>query len=292
LSALPGTIAVVPWRFSEDVEPYAERVLPLLATSPAEYTIALSVIDTVRGGHAWSDQPMLFGWLEEDGEVRGAISRNPPYELLLSVVPEAETAGLVTALRDTGAAVPGVNGAIETVERFAAAWTAGTGLRATTAFELRLFALGSLQPLDPPPAGRARAAAAADLELAMAWFAAFEAELGLPVTESEPRARRQIAAGRLWLWEDDGGTVVAMAGRNAAAAGVARIIAVYTPPEQRGRRYGGAVTAACAADALARDAERVVLFTDLAAPAPNAVYQRIGFRPLSDHRVVRFDDAA
>jgi hypothetical protein len=271
------------------VEPYAQRVLPLLAKRPAEYTIALSVIDTVRGGQAWSEEPMLFGWLEEDGEVRGAVSRNPPYELLLSIVPEAETTRLVAALRETGAAVPGVHGAIDTVERFAAAWTAGTRLRATTAFELRLFALGSLQPPDPPPAGRARPAAAADRELVMTWFAAFEEELGLPVTESEPRARRQIEAGRLWLWEDDGGTAVAMAGRNAAAAGVARITAVYTPPEHRGRRYGGAVTAACAADALARDAERVVLFTDLAAPAPNAVYRRIGFRGLSDHRVVRFD---
>ena len=185
----------MPWTFSEDVEPYAERVLPLLGASPAEHTVGLSVIDTVRGGHAWSEEPMLFGWLEDDDGVRGAISHNPPYDVLLPVVPEAETAG--------------VNGAIETVERFAATWTAGTALHASTVLEMRLFALGLLQPPEPPPAGRARA---------------------------------------------------------------------------------GAVTAACAADALARDVDRVVLFTDLAAPAPNAVYQRIGFRPLSDHRVIRFDD--
>jgi predicted GNAT family acetyltransferase len=276
----------VPWRFTDDVEPYAERVLPLLGTSPADYTVALTVIDTLRAGHTFSDQPMLFGWLEDDGEVQGAISHNPPYDLLLSVVPDAD--GLAAALREHGAAVAGVNGDIPTVERFAAAWTAGTALRATTALQMRLFALGTLVPPDPPPPGRARAAGAADLATSMAWFAAFTEELELPATEKEARARHQIEEGRLWLWEDVDGAPVALAGRNAAAGGVARIGSVYTPPEHRGHGYAGAVTAACSADALARDAERVVLFTDLDNPAPNAVYQRIGFRPLSDHRVVRF----
>ena len=99
---------------------------------------------------------------------------------------------------------------------------------------------------------------------------------------------RAIADRLLWLWEDEAGAPVALALRTAAAAGVARINCVYTPPEQRGRRFGGAITAACCADALARDAERVVLFTDADNPAPNAVYQRIGFRPVADHRVVHF----
>jgi RimJ/RimL family protein N-acetyltransferase len=275
----------VPWRFSEDVEPYAERVLPLLGESPAEYTVALTVIDTLRAGLTFSDQPMLFGWLEDDGGVRGAISHNPPYDLLLSVVPDADE--LVAALREHGAAVPGVHGAVETVDRFAVAWTAGSALRATTAMEMRLFALGTLKPPDPPP-GRARAAGAADLDTAMAWLAAFTEELHLPATEQESRVRRQIQERRLWLWEDEDGAPVALAGRNAAAGGVARIGSVYTLPERRGRGYAGAVTAACSADALDRGVERVVLFTDLGNPAPNAVYQRIGFRALSDHRGVRF----
>jgi predicted GNAT family acetyltransferase len=99
--------------------------------------------------------------------------------------------------------------------------------------------------------------------------------------------RQTIEGGRLWLWED-GGEPVALALRTAAAEGVARVTCVYTPPERRGRRYGGAITAASCADALAREAERVVLFTDADNPAPNVVYERIGFRPVADHRVVRF----
>ena len=275
----------MPWRFTEDVEPYAERVLPLLSQNPAEYTVALTVIDNLLAGHRFSDEPMLFGWLEEDGEARGALSHNPPYDVLLSVVPDADE--LVAALRDAAVAVHGVNGTVDTVERFVAAWTEGTAARARTVFQMRLFELGTLEPPDPPPAGAARAATEADLPLAMNWFHAFTEELELPGAETESRAREQIAEGRLWLWEN--GAPVALAGRSVTAGGVARITSVYTPPEHRGRRYGGAVAAAASADALAGDAERVVLFTDLDNPAPNAVYQRIGFRPVSDHRVVHFE---
>jgi predicted GNAT family acetyltransferase len=121
----------------------------------------------------------------------------------------------------------------------------------------------------------------------MRWFDAFTDELGLPSRMEEPRVRQLIGEGLLWLWED-GGEPVALALRTAAADGVARVTCVYTPPERRGRRYGGAITATTCADALARDAERVVLFTDADNPAPNAVYERIGFRPVADHRVVRF----
>jgi RimJ/RimL family protein N-acetyltransferase len=274
----------VTWRFSEDVEPYAEAVLPLLRQNPAARTVALTVIDALRAGHRFSDQPMLFGWLEEDGEARGAISHNPPYDLLLSVVPDP--AELARALREADAAVPGVNGEVETVERFSAAWTDGIGLEAKTWLEMRLFELGTLEPPDPPPPGAARPAEVADLELAMRWFDAFTDELGLPDRLQEPYVRQTIDDGRLWLWDD--AEPLALALRTAPAEGVARVTCVYTPPERRGRRYGGAITAATCADALAREAERVVLFTDADNPAPNVVYERIGFRPVADHRVVRF----
>ncbi len=196
-----------------------------------------------------------------------------------------DAAELARALREAGADVPGVNGEVETVERFAAAWTDGTGLEAKTWLEMRLFELGALEPPDPPP-GAARTATAADLEIAMRWFDAFTDELWLPDRLQEPYVRRTIDDGHLWLWED--GEPVALALRTAAAESVARVTCVYTPPDRRGRRYGGAITAAACADALAREAERVVLFTDADNPAPNVVYERIGFRPVADHRVVRF----
>jgi predicted GNAT family acetyltransferase len=114
-------------------------------------------------------------------------------------------------------------------------------------------------------------------------------EAGLPPTELRAVARRQIEDGRLWLWHEPAGRPVALAGRSVVAAGVARIGPVYTPPRHRRRGYGSAVTAAVTADALDR-AGRVVLFTDLANPTSNAIYQRLGYRPVSDRLIVRFPE--
>jgi predicted GNAT family acetyltransferase len=63
---------------------------------------------------------------------------------------------------------------------------------------------------------------------------------------------------------------------------------VYTPPAQRGHGYGSAVTAAAARDILGCEAIPC-LYTDLANPTSNKIYQAIGFVPVSDRVEVRFD---
>ncbi len=278
----------VPWRLTSDVEDYAERTSSLLMSSPAEYTVPLTVLEAVRGGHRWSDEPMLFGWYEDGGDVCGAVFRTPPFELLLAVVPEEATAELVAVLRAAGTSVPGVNGDVGGAGRFAEAWTAATGERGTTTLALDLYELGMLRRPEPPPAGRGRAAGDEDLEIAVRWYTAFQEETPTPSTDVLPLVRERLDDRRLWLWEDGTGVPASLAARTPALAGVARIAPVYTPPEHRRRGYATAVTAACAADALARDAERVVLYTDLADPSANAMYQRIGFRPTGGRRVIQF----
>jgi RimJ/RimL family protein N-acetyltransferase len=278
----------VPWVISDSVDDFADRTWDLLAASPVQQTVPLTIVQSLRAGHRWSDMPPLFAWYEEDGETRGAVCMTPPFEMLLAMVPDDATAELVGSLRDGGIGLSGVNGEVATVERFAATWLQSTELRARTVFEQRLYMLGVLRPPDPPPPGRARPGVEADVELAAAWIAAFQEEAGVPVSGAESAARAAVAEERLWLWEGEDGAPVSLAARTVPAVGVARVAPVYTPPEQRRRGYGAAITAAVTADALARGADHVVLFTDLANPTSNAIYQRIGFAPVSDRRVVRF----
>jgi predicted GNAT family acetyltransferase len=279
----------VPWHLSDDVEAFADHAWDLLAAAPAEQTVALGIVEQLRAGHRWSEIAPMFGWHVDGGVVRGAVCMTPPFEMLLAAVPDDAFAELVAALRAADVAIPGVNGAVPTVERFVEAWVPGTGSQARTIFEQRLYALGTLQPPDPLPPGGARPATDADVELATRWLAAFQEEAGVPSTDVESYARASIADRRLLLWDDEDGVPVSLAGRTPAAAGVSRLAPVYTPPDRRRRGYGAAVTAACTADALERGADDVVLFTDLANPTSNAIYQRIGYRAMSDRRVVRFE---
>ena len=279
----------MPWTLTDDFEAYAGRVWDLLCATPADHTVALTVIESLRAGIRLSDERMAFGWYEDGDGVRGAVSMTPPFELLLAVVPDDTIGELARALRGADVHVPGVHGDDATVARFSAEWTAGTELRTVTTWRQRLYRLRTLRQPSPVPEGRARPASEGDVELAVDWYEGFQEDTGAHGGELEIMVRERIGGGRLWLWEDDSGTPVSLAGRTAPAAGVSRVAPVYTPREARRRGYGAAVTVACTDDALARGASEVVLFTDLANPTSNAIYQSIGFEPLSDRHVVRFE---
>lgn len=282
----------MPWHLTDDVELYAEQVGDQLRADPEQNTIALTVIENVRDGVRWSSEPMLFGWYDAS-PVLGAVSMTPPHTLHLGCLPDGSAGELVSALQARGARIPGVNGEAGAVDRFLSAWTAqGTSdmtSSTTTSRAERLYALGTLRSPDPMPAGEPRLARDDELDTLVAWVAAFQAEAGVTPTDVESAVRDRVSSGLLWVWEGADGAPVSLAARNRTAAGVARVGPVYTPPEHRRRGYGAAVTAACTRDALDRGADNVVLFTDLANPTSNAIYQQIGFRPLRGHKFVSFD---
>lgn len=69
---------------------------------------------------------------------------------------------------------------------------------------------------------------------------------------------------------------------------MARFGPVYTSKAQRGRGYGGAVTAALSQTALDAGARDVLLFTDLANSTSNALYRRLGYRAPGDYTSYAF----
>ena len=100
-------------------------------------------------------------------------------------------------------------------------------------------------------------------------------------------AREKISHGGVTVWEADG-RPVSIACNTRPVTGMVRIGPVYTPPEARGHGYGSAATAAASRRLLEAGAEEVVLFTDLANPVSNSIYQRIGYRPVEDRVVLAF----
>ena len=69
---------------------------------------------------------------------------------------------------------------------------------------------------------------------------------------------------------------------------MSRVAPVYTPPEHRANGYGSAVTAAVSQHVMNAGATSVVLFTDLANPTSNSIYQKIGYRPVYDSTELEF----
>jgi predicted GNAT family acetyltransferase len=278
------------WTFTSDPQRYAERVFGLLTSDPERNTLPLTVLESVRAGHRFGAGEMLFGWHEQDGEVTGAVSMTPPYGLLLAVLPPGAEDDLVAQLRTDQVRVPEVAGIVADVQRFVQCWLAGTDLGTEVLMRQRLYRLGELRAPAAWPVGSARAAGESDLDLVVGWMDDFrqEAEPGSAPSSAEIYEHR-MRLGLLWLWTDEAGEPVAVAGRNVMVAGVSRIGPVYTPPQFRRRGYGAAATYACTRDALAQGAQAVLLFTDLTNPTSNAIYQRLGYNPVDDRVIIRFN---
>ncbi|WP_042382465.1 GNAT family N-acetyltransferase [Streptacidiphilus melanogenes] len=270
------------WRLTEDVEQFRAAADAHLAADPAANTVLLTVSETVRrrGPFAFdADRPARFGWRSgPDGKAVAAFVETPPHGPLLSVM-DTESA---RALAGTLGPVPTVIGEDATVRAYAAA--TGRGWRVLRAE--RLFRLGEVTDPGSPPAGVARLAREADLPLLEGWFTDFAAFIG--EQQRNFHVADRVADGRLLLWQDETGRPVSMVGWSARVAGQVRVAPVYTPAELRGRGYAGAVVTQASRELQRSGAEQVLLFTDLANPTSNALYQRIGYRPLGDHTVVEF----
>lgn len=277
------------WTLTHELDFYLATAGVFLRSRPVQHTVHLSAAEAlrVRGNSVYGDASPLFGWWRRPGsEVTAALLHTPPHPLLLTALPDGSLQSLADALASRGSHLSGVNASAADAAAFAAAWTRLTGVTAHEFRHDRLYRLDRLEPPEPMPSGAARVAAAADRDLLESWLAAFGAEAGeMPGRRSAVDDR--LSHGGLTLWED-GGAAVSLAGANRRTAGTVRVGPVYTPPELRRRGYAGAVTAAVSQAALNDGADNVVLFTDIANPTSNSVYQRLGYRPVEDRVILAF----
>ena len=294
------------WRTTGDAAEFLAAAGEYLWRERARNTVILTVSEQLRlsparyaqpaGGDAADGDaadgpagcPLLGWWTDRAGAVGGAFLHTPPHPLLLTAVPAAAAAGLAAVL--AGRPLGGVNGYAEAVEAFAATWRAAVpGGQATEERRLRLYRLAELAWPDPAPDGAPRVAADRDAPLLAGWFAAFAAEVhDTDAGEDQAVAvRDKLSHGGVTVWEA-GGRAVSIAAVTRQVVKMVRIGPVYTPPELRGRGYASAVTAEVSRQAREAGAEEVLLYTDLANPTSNSIYQRIGYRAVEDRVVLAF----
>jgi RimJ/RimL family protein N-acetyltransferase len=280
----------MPWFLSDSLPEYSATVGGLLARRPAQHTILLGAIETLRaaGTRAFGAIAPVFGWWQEpDGEVSAAFLHTPPFPVALTSVPVPAAVALAQALAARARTVGGVNADPGGAEAFARAWHELTGDTVELHMRSRLFQLGGLRWPNPRPPGQARVAGPADRSLLIAWSEAFHREAQSGPEDVVSMVDDRLSYRGLSLWED-AGQPVSMAGLTRIAAGQVRVGPVYTPPGLRGRGFAGAVTCVVSQAALDAGADRVLLFTDLANPTSNALYQRLGYESLEDRAVWSF----
>ena len=271
--------------FHADPTAFAQAARPVASRSPcSEAFVAIWCAGLVRHPPG-RDVPWLLMTAETGGAraIAMQLGRQP---LLLEHSDPAAARVIAHVLADAGHPVPGVDGSEAACAAFAQVWHERTGRVTHERVRLRHHVLDAVSDVRAP-SGSARQAGEADADWLVRANDAFADEAKVPrAPQGTARmVRERLADTRYRVWDDQG--IVSFLGANLVDGGYARIGPVYTPPEHRGRGYATALVAFASRELIARGATRVFLTTDLANPVSNAIYARVGFRPVDD--TVAFD---
>lgn len=227
--------------------------------------------------HPFHD-PIYLSTVESNGQVVACAVRPPPDGLTLTSAPSGAVELLVSDVATAFDVLPLVNGPEREAIEFARSWSAARGCDFSISFLWRWYVLDRVPVPARQPPGRLRLAGADDRERVGEWADAYARAVR---TFVDVRAffERRIRTRSLYLWDDGGPrSLVAVSGLTPSSA---RISAVYTPPESRGKGYARAAVAAVSGKVL-DDGRICVLFADRTDPGPNAIYSQIGYRPMQD----------
>jgi predicted GNAT family acetyltransferase len=268
-----------------DATSFLERTREFLLEREAEHNLILGLSGRLQTDPRLYGEDPYFASVSDGERVVGVTMRTPPHNLILSLIDD--NAALEPIAEDAQAvfgSLPGVVGPKEPVARFARLWEERTGASAQVGIQQRVYRASEAVP-PKGVSGSMRTYEEADRDMVVGWMDAF-------IREALPQAPPEDALGWLErnlsnpdagieLWVDEG-EPVSFAGYGGSTPNGIRVGPVYTPPELRRRGYASALTAELTRMLLAGGRTFCFLFTDLANPTSNSIYQRIGYEPVSD----------
>jgi len=200
---------------------------------------------------------------------------------------------LIEGMSQAGVSIPGVMAEKSLAEMFAQQYTAKHGgLAATINTSQRIYELSEVNPAIPK--ANLRLAQESDMPFLPYWDAGFFSDcFDEPPTVGEDIEpyRHIIRSNRVYIMEDKG-VPVTMAKISRDLQTVCAIGYVYTPPYFRRKGYATACVAAISQIGLERGFSKCVLYTDLANPTSNSIYQKIGYRPICESLEIKLVEKA
>jgi len=279
-----------------DVAAFAARVTPFLAAHEAEHNLLLGLLSTLQSNPGFYGEFLLALVMDGDAGAQTADDeaalcvaiQTPPHNVALSLLAvgadaEAVMAALAGDLRADHTTLPGVTAPKSLAPIFAWHWQTVSGQAYQVAVEERIYKLTAVRPVTGVP-GVFRRATPDDRALLIEWVEAFHAEAlaGAPAEAARTVDNMLTSPTRAaYLWED-GGRPVSFAAYGSPTPNGMRVGPVYTPPDARGHGYASACVATLSQLLLDSGRRFCFLFTDLANPTSNHIYQTIGYESVAD----------
>jgi predicted GNAT family acetyltransferase len=265
---------------TDDVITFAAQTRDWLQRDPYRNNVVATVIRS-RAQPGYPVEPdALWLTVHEGPAIAGVALMTPPRGALLSQMSAQAAAAVADWFADNAMIPPTVDSVTDVAAAFRRAYAKRVGVAPVRRRTSRLYALEQVRPPTAVP-GLARPAVDADRDLLITWQTQFLAEINAP-DDAAVAVDQRLSGDRLvWLWQVDR-RPASMAWLNEPVGGVSRVSAVFTPPQLRQHGYASAVVAAVSQHALDRGSAACMLYTDLANPTSNKIYQTVGYRPVDD----------
>ncbi|MHB9026820.1 MAG: GNAT family N-acetyltransferase [Armatimonadota bacterium] len=272
-------------RFPDACDFY-QAVAPLLLERETENNLMLGIAARLADGSGkWSDEPPLLCSVEEDDRAIAAVLQTPPHYPIFTRTEPMIVDLLAAYLHKEVFRLPGVLGPVATVESFVKAWMARTGVKAQSAMSQRIYQLEQVA-ITPDTPGQNEEAVKQDFETLLPWMRAFMTATGVSAADQAANLQQQIEQHQVYLWKNP--QPVSMAACCGPTPHGIRISGVYTPRKYRNHGYATANVAALSQRLLDSGCQYCFLFTDLANPVSNSIYQKIGYQPVCDFAAYQF----
>ncbi|PSB18627.1 GNAT family N-acetyltransferase [filamentous cyanobacterium CCP2] len=265
----------------DHIQAFYDRSQTYLLQHEAEHNLLLGISHTLLNYPDRYPNPPYLVTVEQSGEIVAIAMRTPPHKLLLSKARNLDALALIAQdVHRMQENLPGVGGLVRESQIFMTAWQAFTRQPYELTLAMRIHQLTQVQPVIRAK-GNLRLATPSDRPLLVKWYQAFLDEVKVLFAENAERIvdsslKRQTA----YIWEDSVPVSFACGSQSLPTAG--RIGPVYTPPAYRQKGYATACVATLSQRLLDQGCQRCFLFTDLANPTSNHIYQTIGYVPVCD----------
>ena len=270
--------------FTDDPVWILENAKSFLASEPVRHNLILTLLQEraiyPESGRYWmvTNSTNVIGIVFQSPFNSAAICTSLSHEAINVVINEIMSMDI---------ALPGISGEAETVKDFSEQWIEHNTLTVRPLQGRCLYEVFSVQ--EKPTnmnKGYLRQALIHDRNTIIALMQEFQSEVGEQGDNLDVFVDRRLAAGRFWLWDDNGPT--SMVVTSEPAEGVIRLRVGYTSSEKRNCGYARLCISKLSQQ-IQDGGYRCIAYADLDNPIINHLLYQIGYRAVAEILLHKFE---
>ncbi|MGG0290477.1 GNAT family N-acetyltransferase [Bacillus pacificus] len=262
----------------EEIVNFKDEVTPFLEKNEQENNLILGVLQMVQ-------QPIFMGIAKQGEEIAVVFLQTEEKKQIIvatSEMAEEDIVELAKKLAEVYPNVPGLIGNKKIVQRLAEEIAVLENKKTTVAMEQGIYELKQVKKKWNGDEVF-REVNSDEITLIEKWIYQFCEDVNLPTTKEEAKqtAHTLITNHRLFGLEVDG-KLVSVAAKTRPTKNNITVNFVYTPKEARKKGYASNCVAALSQRMLDEGYKTTTLYTDLANPTSNKIYQEIGYEQIAE----------